>query len=192
MADLPRRPHIVPTLLSLLLLLATLVTWGWSYLTDRVWLSAADGELVLVTAEGALAPALADDFLGPRGQGMRGLVSQLRRYPTGPYTGRQRSDRPPPPPRRNVLLGVEVFRVPYDPNGPAVYSVVIVPVLYVAALTALAPVLWVIGAVRRGRHRRSGLCPSCGDDLRSTPGRCPECGAAASVIPEGCPGASST
>jgi hypothetical protein len=59
---------------------------------------------------------------------------------------------------------------------------VIFPWWSLACLTALAPTLW-LG--RRARtHRRPGLCPQCGYDLRATPGeggallsRCPECGA---------------
>ena len=48
-------------------------------------------------------------------------------------------------------------------------------------------VIWVARSIgarkRRGRIAR-GLCPSCGYDVRATPGRCPECG---ENLPDRCP-----
>jgi hypothetical protein len=49
------------------------------------------------------------------------------------------------------------------------------------ALALAVPVGWWALGVQRRRVRwrlSAGLCPSCGYDLRATPGRCPECGTA--------------
>ena len=53
-----------------------------------------------------------------------------------------------------------------------------VPHWFVIAGSGVLPALW-FRRRRRTRYRlRHGLCPSCGYDLRASPGRCPECGPA--------------
>jgi hypothetical protein len=54
------------------------------------------------------------------------------------------------------------------------------PLRLPATAAALLSAAWVVTRVRRlwlaRRRVSSGLCPSCGYDLRATAGRCPECG----------------
>jgi hypothetical protein len=53
---------------------------------------------------------------------------------------------------------------------------------FFAGLLALVlPVAWYAGYVARRTRRRAGHCPSCGYDLRATPGSCPECGGTSSI-----------
>jgi hypothetical protein len=51
-----------------------------------------------------------------------------------------------------------------------------VPFWFPVLITVPMPTYWAVRTLLQRRHSREGLCPSCGYDLRATPGRCPECG----------------
>ena len=59
------------------------------------------------------------------------------------------------------------------------YLAVQAPAWLVAAPLVLLSVRRLTIPLRQRARRRRGLCPSCGYDLRGSPGRCPECGEAA-------------
>jgi hypothetical protein len=63
-----------------------------------------------------------------------------------------------------------------NPTGDS--RVVAVPLWLVALLAACPPVARLVRRRRQLRltREKSGLCPTCGYDLRATPDRCPECG----------------
>ena len=69
-----------------------------------------------------------------------------------------------------------------EPNAFEAY----VPFWFLAAAFLLLPAGAAVAAVRRWLRRGARRCPTCGYDLRASPGRCPECGtpAAARAVAE--------
>ena len=69
---------------------------------------------------------------------------------------------------------------PMTEFGRVKHEYLAVPIWFVVLVTAAPAAPGVVAWVRRRRRRTaSGLCPSCGYDLRATPDRCPECGTTA-------------
>lgn len=98
----------------------------------------------------------------------------------GPKTDlRQWPEHAPPTIVRFERGGVS-YRTRTDTGTAAAYEYLIAPYWMAVLLAAALPAWSITGGARgwlaRRRHRRRGLCPRCGYDLRATPGRCPECG----------------
>jgi hypothetical protein len=51
-----------------------------------------------------------------------------------------------------------------------------IPSWFPCLLTAIPPALWLRRTHRKYKRAKSGLCPTCGYDLRASQDRCPECG----------------
>jgi hypothetical protein len=72
------------------------------------------------------------------------------------------------------------FDEPYGPWSRGLTyrdTFVLVPCWMLVVLFAALPAARFAWARRRRLRDERGLCPSCGYDLRATPDRCPECGA---------------
>jgi hypothetical protein len=72
-------------------------------------------------------------------------------------------------------------QAPGDPRYDCWFTTVGVPYYFLAIVTGLSPAVQARRWLRHRRRVRLRLCPSCGYDLRATPGRCPECGTAAAA-----------
>jgi hypothetical protein len=169
------------TILSLALCGFVCVLWARSYgSSDRVRWQCDRGWRSVRSAEGHVEVAV--------------LVADWSGHPLAFHGPRYKREAP----RRPFLYDVEVLPYQGDTGrtwerghfawheknnaGRGVTHVVAVaPFWSFAAASAVLPLAWVVGQipsrVRRRRRKRAGLCPSCGYDLRATPGRCPECGA---------------
>jgi hypothetical protein len=141
---------------------------NWYWRTWHFW--SADGGLRLMS-EGFLvnSPGFADQWKQKVGEGYWEV------YPPG-----RNSPREPFP--RNLWFDFWSQRKGNNRAGPEVILSdalnVRVPYWLPALVTGLPPAVWLL---RRGRQRKRAagkLCPTCGYDLRATPGRCPECGTA--------------
>jgi hypothetical protein len=62
-------------------------------------------------------------------------------------------------------------------SGGEAWRFAVLPFWVLEAVSAALPARAFWRATRARRRSRRGLCPSCGYDVRATPGRCPECGA---------------
>ena len=177
------------TLLSLLLCVAVVVLWVRGYYVVDV--------PAVITGRSDSSVSVRDEWRAMSGKGVVAVVWQRDVAPPGPLVGRggPRFSYTSIAPSRFAVardtwwqrLGFHyATSVHRDPALPAWTrhnrSLRVPHWLAVAALgvgpARRLPRLWL-----ERRRRPAGVCPSCGYDLRATPGRCPECGTIAASHP---------
>ena len=149
------------TALSLLLCVSTAVAWLLSLsLGERDWTQSIAGDLrVTIIRHGLAVHTTQKRMAGPAISGSRVLRKvEWNRFPGDIY----------------------YYRWPTHSEWS-----ITVPLAIPLAFGMVLPTFHVLAAARAPRERTERLCPSCGYDLRATPGRCPECGRVASVSTTG-------
>jgi hypothetical protein len=165
--------------LSLLLFLTTAALWLRSYWSQEklTWVT-QNGYRSIWTAHGSLELGF--------------FQSQNSYKPTETYAPRYSRDRADPPINGLIFLEFDPpvtfndwqhagFALHQVHNGSRLHVIAFAPFWSLALLTLLLPLAWAITRLRNHHREQSGLCPTCGYDLRATPTRCPECG----TIPQG-------
>ena len=184
-----RRLFNLATTLSLLLCAAVVALWVRSYWRfDHLWVGTGRHyglfHVFFITEAGQLrAGTCRERFLDPADPDPRRGRRLVWRHGSDPAAGGF-------PPGR--FLGLLAFGLDTQagtlnsmgtPGAMArfTFEVASLPLWLPALAFALPAALRAASWRRRTRAARAGrgLCPSCGYDLRATPGRCPECGAAA-------------
>ena len=160
-----QRLFTIVSALSLLLCVTVAAAWGRAQFGDELWVRCVGHSLVLYGADGQAAATAPMYFFDPSQsatlyEGPRGLLRLLRAGRLGTASSR--------------FASVEFY---WDARRPVpTFRVLVVPLAYPLALTALPPLAWLATRRRRARRAARGLCRQCGYDLRATPDRCPECG----------------
>ena len=152
------------TAVSVLLSVAVVVLWAWSYGTWRV--GVGKGRVVAVIVEGSDGEAY------------------LQRRMTHEWTAAMTWEELETHATSSLAFaGFELRRGVWSAAVP--FTLLAVPLWPLLVATLALPAAR-LGLARRARRRAAkGLCARCGYDLRGTAGRCPECGAGASVTGSG-------
>jgi hypothetical protein len=163
-----RRLFRFGSVLSLVLMIAAMVLWVRSYVTEDLvaYNRQGIGSLSMWSRDGRLS-LWRDRYVEA------GILKQRRagwQYETAPMKKPGRW-----PDGNSGRLGFVIER---DSRGQDLYRAVAIPWWAVTALLGIAPSVTVWRWAGRRNQRMLGLCEVCGYDLRASHERCPECGTA--------------
>jgi hypothetical protein len=161
--------------LSLLLCVAVVVLWVRSYWrNDSIGCISADVISAASSTRGSICFWRQSDGTGRSEVGW--FYERSEPVSMLAYLPELDSSDPDPHEVNLRLAGFALWHRRETVGGVAVFEqIAVAPHWFAALVTAALPV----HALRLYLHRRKrpdGSCPSCGYDLRATPGRCPECG----------------